>query len=316
MPAAPPQPDASLDQASSLSSVGSSGGDSLPAASPATPSGIPVDATGLFGSAPPNSRFGSRKSKDVQPVMQLAADQTPTTSLPSVAEYSAASGAEPYAGPVALLQPAVPIKAEPPCPSRPKSKAVSPFAAAAQASLQTFAAGSDSSSGASSPPSLFGSPTTSPTPRTSGDSPDFLEGSAVQPPVSPFHSSLHSLAPERTPRPSFEHWAHQNSAIQQGTVSPFQNSRPSLAADRNLRPSLEHMAHLRGFVRSNSTPSSGLGEEFAMPRTASIRASPRPADVVQEIAVMKKLNHPNIVRLVEVGCHTFNSCCEHEQVVP
>ena len=266
------------EEPSELSTASSSIAGSSASGSPVSLPPLPADISGLFGAAPPNSRFGlgSRRNSLVQP----AAGSISTAPLLSAFEAStSASVADSDAASLSAAPAAAPAAARVTSPSatRPKPKFVSPFAAAQQASLQAFSSLTDNSSSPfqpASPPRLnrYGLP------------PTVMELEAPSPDTSPT-SGAGPITQDEGPG-----------------SQPLLSSRPSLAIDRGVvsRPSLEHMAHLRGFHRTNSTPNTGLSDSFSMARTASIRATPRAADVVQEIAVMKKLNHPNIVRLVEV----------------
>ena len=301
-PPPPTSPDSSPSPSSAASSAASSAPGSPFAGMPNLPGGE------LFTSAPPNSRFGGGASKrSLQPVAETpAASATVSASISSL-------GAEPRSS-----APPAPLPAQSntvsPFATHGKAKVVSPFAAAAQASLQVL-----SQNSAAEPPA---SPSIgSPRPRSSlGLSPMDVEstplGASLGRPVftSPrggFGSGgmglpstpRQSLAERPMPRLSVERVAQLRGFGAPTELEPDSSSfspRSSLAERPVPVPSLEHIAHLRGFARANSTPNTGLADSFSMSRSASIRATPRTADVVQEIAVMKKLNHPNIVRLYEV----------------
>ena len=294
--------------------------ESLSSSAPSSPfAGLPNISGGeLFTSAPPNSRFGGSSRKS----MQLSADP------PAVATTAGTeTAASPSTSNALLSRQAVQSKA----------KLVSPFAAAAaQASMKVLTEGTDMApSGLVFPRlrSTLGGVQLDPEVNSLGTSfgPPGQQGGVEDTNVSSgFFSSPRggvgepspfsgyaatprpSLAERPKPRPSVERVAQlrgygfpQDSEPEPSNTSP----RTSLA-DRPIgRPSLEHMAHLRGFARANSTPNTGLADSFSLTRSASIRTTPRAADVVQEIAVMKKLNHPNIVRLYEV--QACISACTH-----
>lgn len=278
----PAVPAALTEQPSELSTGSSSIAGSSTSGSPVSLPPLPGDTSGLFGTAAPNSRFGSgsRRNSLVQP----AATDTPKAPPPPLSGFPAstscpiaASTLNPVTDPVAASRQVSAARVSSPFATCPKPKSVSPFAAAAQASLQAFSNPTESSSALFQPPS-----------------PPRLNRFGLPPTV----MELEALSPETSPR-----GGTASSSTAQDSCPSFQPLPPrhSLAVERGIgRPSLEHMAHLRGFSRANSTPNTGLSDSFSMPRSASIRSTPRAADVVQEIAVMKKLNHPNIVRLVEV----------------
>ena len=253
----------------------------------------------LFTTAPPNSRFGGGSKKKLQPVAELPA--APSTIAASVLSSDAAPGrSEPPAG--------VPVqsKAVSPFAACGKPKVISPFAAAAKASLQVLTqaatAETPATPGIVSPRlrsslGLSALDADSTSLDTSFGGPASARGGLdMGPPVTP----RQSLAERPMPRPSVERVAQLRGYGAPAELESDYGSRASLPERPVPRPSLEHIAHLRGFARANSTPNTGLADSFSMTRSASIRATPRAADVVQEIAVMKKLNHPNIVRLYEV----------------
>lgn len=330
---APPPP---TDLDSSPSSASSLASSSPFAGMPNIPGGE------LFTTAPPNSRFGggSRKS------MQLNA-------APPAAAAAVTSGTEAAAAATSSEAPVSPVlpsgQAGSPFVPRQRLKLVSPFAAAAQASLKVLTATPEDTDMAASGSSSLISPRLRSTlggaqldPELSSlgtsfgrhASPQGGHGESLASLGSPMFSrpgvgdmngapgtARPSLAERPMPRPSVERVAQlrgygapadsdADSSYGVGNSSP----RNSLADQPVGRPSLEHIAHLRGFARANSTPNTGLADSFSMSRSASIRTTPRAADVVQEIAVMKKLNHPNIVRLYEV-CISLHATIQHCQVV-
>ncbi len=291
---------------------------------PSSPfAGLPnIPGGELFTSAPPNSRFGGSNRKS----MQLSAD-------PSAAAAAATTpGTEAAASPSTSRQAA-----------QPKAKLVSPFAAAAQASMKVLTEDPDMApSGLVSPrlgstlggaqldpevnslglvfgPSVSQQAGVEDTNVSSGFSSPSPRGRVAEP--SPFSALTPrpSMAERPKPRPSVERVAQLRGygSPQDSDAEPSYSSPRTSLADRPIgRPSLEHMAHLRGFARANSTPNTGLADSFSLTRSASIRTTPRAADVVQEIAVMKKLNHPNIVRLYEVQHQHLSHCSyayAHEQ---
>ena len=300
-----PQPQQAPPPPSSTDSCPESASSSAPSSSFA---GLPnIPGGELFTSAPPNSRFGGSSRK----AMQLLADP------PAAAAAATTSGTEAAASPSTSRQ-AV----------QPKAKLVSPFAAAAQASMKILTEDTDmapsglvsprlrstlggahmdpevSSLGTAFGPSASQQAGGGDTNASSGFSSSPRGGVGEPSPFSGYAPTPRpSIAERLKPRPSVERVAQlrgyglpQDSDAEPSYASP----RTSLADRPNGRPSLEHMAHLRGFARANSTPNTGLADSFSLTRSASIRTTPRAADVVQEIAVMKKLNHPNIVRLYEV----------------
>ena len=297
-PPPPTSPDSSLSPSSAASSAPGSPFEGMP--------NLPGGE--LFTSAPPNSRFGGRgggSKKKLQPA------ETPATSttLPASTSSLAAVSASPEA-PAALPSQCSFVS---PFATHGKSKVVSPFAAAAKAGLQVLT--EDLTAEPAASPSIL-----SPRLRSSlGMSPMDVDSSSLgtfgQPApksprggfgfgdMGPPATPRQSLAERPLPRPSVERVAHLRG---HGAPSELEadstgfSPRNSLAERPLPRPSLEHIALLRGFARANSTPNTGLADSFSMTRSASIRATPRASDVVQEIAVMKKLNHPNIVRLYEV----------------
>lgn len=295
---APPPPDS--DSSPSPSSAASSTPSSPFAGMPNLPGGD------LFTSAPPNSRFGGRSRNSLQPAAEQPAASSsssapapPSNEVPSSSEASAKAPA--------------PSKVISPFANYPKPKLVSPFAAIAQEGLKVLTQQSTGDAPAS--PGIV-----SPRMRsTLGLSPMDAEsnslGTSFGCPASPrggfgdvsigFPATpRQSLAERPMPRPSVERIAQLRGYGAPAEGEPDSNSyspRTSLAERAVPRPSLEHLAHLRGFARANSTPNTGLADSFNMTRSASIRTTPRAADVVQEIAVMKKLNHPNIVRLYEAS---------------
>jgi len=286
--------------------------ESASSSAPSSPfAGLPnIPGGELFTSAPPNSRFGGSSRKS----MQLSAEP------PAAAAAAATSGTEAATSPstsnASLSRQAV----------RSKAKLVSPFAAAAQASMKGLTEDTDmtpsglvsprlrstlggahldpevSSLGIAFDPSASQQAGVGDTNVSSGFS-SSPRGSVGEP--SPFSAPTPrpSIAERPKLRPSVERVAQlrgYGSPHDSDAEPSYASPRTSLA-DRPIgRPSLEHMAHLRGFARANSTPNTGLADSFSLTRSASIRTTPRAADVVQEIAVMKKLNHPNIVRLYEV----------------
>lgn len=301
--AAPPPP--SSDSSPSQSSAASSAPSSPFAGMPNLPGGE------LFTSAPPNSRFGGGGSKKkLQPVAEAPA--IPST----VAASSSSLGSAPASsGPPAAFPPQGTTVS--PFATRGKGKLVSPFAAAAKESSRVLT--QDSAAETPASPGMV-----SPRLRSSlGLSPVDIESSSLGtsfgrpvpqspkggfgfgdmgPPVTP----RQSLAERPMPGPSVERIT-QLRGFGARTELELDSSSFSPRAERGAvpqRPSLEHIA------RANSTPNTGLADSFSMSRSASIRATPRAADVVQEIAVMKKLNHPNIVRLHEVwsGWVVLRSC--------
>ena len=299
--------------------------DSAPVGAVSSPyAGLPSNIPGseLFASAPPNSRFGGCSQKAMQP----AAEDIPA------AAAAALIGSEDGTESSDMSVNPVSTSGRMASPFATRLKAVSPFAAAAQASLKILTASPDESaemttSGVLTPrlrstlsyaqldPELNSLGTVYPQPASPQTGFGDMHGTFGAP-ASPSsgYGDMHgfaatprsSLAERPMPRPSVERVAQlrgygspldSDSDASPGALSSPRNS----LADRSVpRPSLEHIAHLRGFARTNSTPNTGLADSFTMSRSASIRATPRAADVVQEIAVMKKLNHPNIVRLYEV----------------
>jgi len=313
-----PQPQRAPPPPSSTDSCPESASSSAPSSPYA---GLPnIPGGELFTSAPPNSRFGGSSRKS----MQLSADP------PAAAAAATTSGTEAAASPstsnASLSRQAV----------RPKAKLVSPFAAAAQASMKVLTEDTDMApsglvfprlrstlGGAQMDPEVnslgiaFGPASQQAgvgdtnVPSGFSSSPRGVYGES-----SPFSgyapTPRPSLAERPMPRPSVERVAQLRGygSPQDSDAEPsYATPRTSLADRPTARPSLEHMAHLRGFARANSTPNTGLADSFSLTRSASIRTTPRAADVVQEIAVMKKLNHPNIVRLYEVrACVSACTC--------
>lgn len=321
--------------------------DSAPVGAVSSPyAGLPSNIPGseLFASAPPNSRFGGRSQKAMQP----AAEDIPAAA--AAATIGSGDGAE--SSDMSVNPVSTSGRMASPFATRPK--AVSPFAAAAQASLKILTASPDESpemttSGVLTPRlrstlgyaqldlelnslgTVYPQPAS---PQTGFASPQTGFGDmhgTFGAPASPSsgYGDMHglaatprsSLAERPMPRPSVERVAQlrgygspldSDSDASSGALSSPRNS----LGDRSVpRPSLEHIAHLRGFARTNSTPNTGLADSFTMSRSASIRATPRAADVVQEIAVMKKLNHPNIVRLYEVCTADYCSVVAMQYVV-
>lgn len=293
--ASPPPTDS--DSSPSLSSAASS--------APSSPFvGMPnLPGSELFTSAPPNSRFGGRSKKELQPVAERSAAPSSSTTANGEGAASSSSGAH-------TDGPEQSKVASPFAAACGRSKVVSPFAAAAKASLQAMSQDSPAEAPASpgtAPPRLKSSLGLSPLDMEStslgisfGRAASSKSGSGE---MSPSVTPRQSLAERNMPRPSIERISQLRGYAAPAESEPDSNSyspRSSLAERPVPRPSLEHIAHLRGFARANSTPNTGLADSFSLTRSASIRTTPRAADVVQEIAVMKKLNHPNIVRLYEV----------------
>ena len=288
-----PPPPVDSDSSPSPSSAASSTPSSPFAGMPNLPGGE------LFTTAPPNSRFGGLSRKILQPAAEVTAD--PSSALASASPFDAA----PNSTELSARGPAPAANLISPFAAFPKPKVVSPFAAAAQASLKVLTQDSDGDSPASS--------LVSPRLRSSlGMAPMDVEssslGTSFHHPASPRgaigDTPRQSLAERPMPRPSMGRIAQlrgYGAPVEFDSDSSSNTPRTSLAERPVPRPSLEHIAHLRGFARANSTPNTGLADSFSMTRSASIRTTPRTADVVQEIAVMKKLNHPNIVRLYEVS---------------
>ncbi len=297
--------------------------ESASSSAPSSPfAGLPnIPGGELFTSAPPNSRFGGSSRKS----MQLSADP------PAAAAAATTSGTEAAASPstsyASLSRQAL----------RSKAKLVSPFAAAAQASMKVLTEDTDmapwglvsprlrsslgggqldpevSSLGIAFDPSASQQAGVGDTNVSSGLSSSPRGGVGEPSPFSGYAPTPRPSIAERPKlRPSVERVAQLRGygSPQDSDAEPSYSSPRTSLADRPIgRPSLEHMAHLRGFARANSTPNTGLADSFSLTRSASIRTTPRAADVVQEIAVMKKLNHPNIVRLYEV--RACISACTH-----
>ncbi|KAL3157474.1 hypothetical protein ABBQ32_011938 [Trebouxia sp. C0010 RCD-2024] len=292
---APPPPNDS-DSSPSPSSAASS--------TPSSPfAGMPnLPGSELFTSAPPNSRFGGGSKKALQPVAESSA--APSTVNTGGGAALSGSG-HPPAGVPALSRVESPFAA-----AGGRPKVVSPFAAVAKASLQAFTP--ESSAEAPPPAGIVSLRMKSSLGLSSQDLDSTSLGTSFGRPGSPRSGSGDmspsvtprlSLAERTMPRPSMERIAQLRGYAAPAELEPDSSgysSCNSLAERPVPRPSLEHIAHLRGFARANSTPNTGLADSFSLSRSASIRTTPRAADVVQEIAVMKKLNHPNIVRLYEV----------------
>lgn len=295
-PAPPPSSDSNPSPSSAASSA------------PSSPFAGMANLPGgeLFTSAPPNSRFGGGGSnKKLQPVAEAPAAPSIVAALPpSLGTAPASSGP-----PAAISAESTTVS---PFANHAKGKVVSPFAAAAKESSPVLTQDS-----AAEPPASPG--IVSPRLRSSlGLSPVDIDSSSLgtsfgrpvpQSPrggfgfgdMGPSVTPRQSLAERPMPGPSIERISQLRGFGARTELEPDSSSF-SPRAERGAvpRPSLDHIAHLRGIARATSTPNTGLADSFSMTRSASIRATPRAADVVQEIAVMKKLNHPNIVRLHEV----------------
>jgi serine/threonine protein kinase len=83
-----------------------------------------------------------------------------------------------------------------------------------------------------------------------------------------------------------------------------------------LRTLQRPRAGLRKGTRRSLSASSGIGQTSGISgaaggAAAAAAAAEDSSDVNREIAILKKLDHPNVVKLYEVGCWVLCSCTSH-----